>query len=226
MRNKMKLSSQTLSVLKNFSTINKSLQFKAGNKLATVSTGKTVLANAVLVDEFPRDFCVYDLNQFLSVHSLFKEPVDLEFEESNVVFVSGRSKIKYRMTSPEMIVLPPENAIVLPTVDCSFTLTAEDYEWVMKTCSVLSSPHIGVRSDGEKIQIITFDANDDSSHTNYIDVGSSDGGCYTVVFKVENIKMIPGTYDVNISFKGFAHFKNTTEEVQYWVAFEANESKV
>jgi len=222
----MKLSNQTLSILKNFSTINKGIQFKVGNKLATVSTGKTVLANAVLHDEFPKDFCVYDLNQFLSVHSLFKDSVELEFEESNIVFISGRSKIKYRMTAPEMIVLPPENSIILPSVDCSFTLTAEDYEWIMKTCSVLSSPHIGIKSDGEKIEIITFDANDDSAHTNSIEVGESDGRTYTVVFKVENIKMIPATYDVNISFKGFAHFKNTIEDVQYWVAFESNESKV
>lgn len=226
MEKQMKLSNQTLSILKNFSTINKGLQFKTGNKLATVSSGKTVLANAILHDEFPVDFCVYDLNQFLSVHSLFKDSVELEFDESNIIFKSGRSKIKYRMTAPEMIILPPDKEITLPSVDCSFTLTSEDYEWVMKTCSVLSSPHIGIKSDGEKIEIITFDANDDSSHTNYIEVGASDGNAYTVVFKVENIKMIPGTYDVNISFKGIGHFKNTVEDVQYWIAYESKESKV
>lgn len=222
----MKLSNQTLAILKNFSTINKGIQFKAGSKLATISAGKSVLANAVLTDEFPTDFCVYDLTQFLSVYSLFKESVELEFDGINIIFNSGRSKIKYRVTEPEMILLPPEKEIVLPSVDCSFTLTAADYDWIMKTCSVLSSPHIGIKSDGEKIEIITFDANNDSAHTNFIQVGEASGDSYTVVFKVENIKMIPGSYDVNISFKGIGHFKNTTEEVQYWIAFESKESKV
>jgi len=222
----MKLSNQTLAILKNFSTINKGIQFKVGSKLATISSGKTVLANAVLTDEFPTDFCVYDLTQFLSVYSLFKDSVELEFDNSNIIFKSGRSKIKYRMTAPEMIILPPENGITLPSVDCSFTLTADDYDWVMKTCSVLSSPHIGIKSDGEKVEIITFDANDDSSHTNSIEVGAANGESYLVVFKVENIKMIPGTYEVNISFKGIGHFKNTDEDVQYWIAFESKESKV
>lgn len=222
----MKLSNQTLSILKNFSTINKGIQFKAGNKLATVSSGKTVLANAILHDEFPVDFCVYDLNQFLSVHSMFKESVELQFDASNIIFTSGRNSLKYRMTAPEMIILPPDKEITLPSVDCSFTLTTEDYEWIMKACSVLSSPHIGIKSDGETIEIVTFDANDDSAHTNSISVGEADGKSYSVVFKVENIKMIPGTYDVNISFKGIGHFKNVNEDVQYWIAYESKESKV
>ena len=123
----MKLSNQTLAILKNFSTINKGIQFKAGNKLATISSGKSVLANAVLIDEFPVDFCVYDLTQFLSVYSLFKDSVELEFDGTNIIFTSGRSKIKYRITEPEMILLPPEKEIILPSIDCSFTLTASDY---------------------------------------------------------------------------------------------------
>jgi len=222
----MKLSNETLAILKNFSTINKGMQFKKGTALSTISTGKTVLAHAEITDEFPVDFCVYDLNQFLSVHSLFKDSVELEFDESNIIFKSGRSKIKYRMTAKEMIILPPEKTITLPSKDCSFTLTAEDYEWVMKTCSVLSSPHIGIKSDGSSIEIVTFDANDDSSHTNSIRVGDSDGAIYSIVFKVENIKLIPGTYDVDISFKGLGHFKNTTTNVQYWIAYESKESRV
>ena len=226
MEKQMKLSNQTLAILKNFSTINKGIQFKAGSKLATVSSGKTVLANAILHDDFPVDFCVYDLNQFLSVHSMFKESVELEFDASNIIFTSGRNSLKYRMTAPEMIILPPDKEITLPSIDCSFTLTTEDYEWIMKACSVLSSPHIGVKSDGETIEIVTFDANDDSAHTNSISVGEADGNSYSVVFKVENIKMIPGTYDVNISFRGIGHFKNTVEDVQYWIAYEAKESKV
>lgn len=221
----MKLSNETLVILKNFSTINQGIQFKQGTKLTTVSSGKTVLAQANLKDSFPQEFCVYDLNQFLSVNSLFKDAAELEFEDSNIIFKSGRQKIKYRMTAKEMIVTPPEKEINLPSIDCSFTLTQEDYDWVMKTAAVLSSPHIGVRSDGDKVEIITFDANDNSAHTNSLEVGEGNGKKYTIVFKTENIKLIPGSYDVSISFKGIGHFKNNKDDIQYWIAFEAKESK-
>jgi len=221
----MKLSNETLTVLKNFSSINQGIQFKTGKKLTTVSPGKTVLAQANLKDEFPQDFCVYDLNQFLSVNGLFKDTAELDFDDSNVIFKSGRSKISYRMTAKEMIVIPPEKDITLPSVDCEFKLTKEDYDWVMKTASVLSSPHIGVQSDGDKVEIITFDANDNSAHTNSIQVGEGNGKKYKIVFKTENIKLIPGTYDVKVSFKGIGHFQNTTDDIQYWIAFEAKETK-
>lgn len=222
----MKLSNETLTVLKNFSGINQGIQFKKGSKLTTVSSGKTVLAQANLKDVFPQDFCVYDLNQFLSVNSLFKDSAELNFDDSNVIFKSGRSKISYRMTAKEMIVTPPEKEITLPSVDCEFKLTQEDYEWVMKTASVLSSPHIGVQSDGDSVEVITFDANDNSAHTNSIQVGEGNGKKYKIVFKTENIKLIPGTYDVKISFKGIGHFQNTTNDIQYWIAFEAKETKI
>ena len=222
----MKLSNETLTVLKNFSGINQGIQFKKGSKLTTVSSGKTVLAQANLKDEFPQDFCVYDLNQFLSVNSLFKDSAELDFDDSNVIFKSGRSKVKYRMTAKEMIVTPPEKDITLPSVDCEFKLTQEDYEWILKTASVLSSPHIGVQSDGDTVEIITFDANDNSAHTNSIQVGEGNGKKYKIVFKTENMKLIPGTYDAKISFKGISHFQNTTNDIQYWIAFEAKETKI
>jgi hypothetical protein len=220
----MKLSNETLTVLKNFSSINQGIQFKQGTKLTTVSAGKTVLAQANLKDEFPQDFCVYDLNQFLSVHSLHKDS-DLSFDDSNVIFKSGRSSTKYRKTAKEMIVTPPEKEITLPSVDVSFTLSEEDYNNIMKVASVLSSPHIAVESDGDAVQLVAFDAQDNSAHTNSIQVGEGNGKKYKIVFKTENIKMIPGSYAVEISFKGIGHFKNTKDDIQYWIAFEAKETK-
>jgi hypothetical protein len=222
----MKLSNETLTVLKNFATINEGIQFKKGTKLSTVSPGKTVLAEAHLKDTFTDEFCVDDLNQFLSVHSLFKTGADLVFDDTNVTFQSGRSKIKYRKTAPSMITIPPEKNLVMPSSDVKFTLTAEDYHWIMDTSKVLSSPNIAVHSDGETIDIITFDASNDAAHTNSLEVGEGDGKKYNIVFKTENIKMIPGTYDVVISFKGIGHFKNTKDDIQYWIAFEAKETKI
>jgi hypothetical protein len=223
----MKLSSETLTVLKNFSTINQGLSFKTGSKLTTVSTSKTVLAEANLKDSFPQDFCVYDLNQFLSVYSLHKDKTELEFDESNIIFKSGRSKVKYRMTSKEMIITPPEKSITLPSEDCKFELDAETYEEILKTSSILSSPHIALESDGSDLTLSTFDASNDSAHTNCIGISSpNDGKVFKIVFKTENLKMIPGTYAVTISFKGIGHFRNVKEDIQYWIAFESKESKI
>jgi len=220
----MKLSTETLNVLKNFSTINQNLEFKQGNKLTTISAGKSVLAQATVKDEFPQNFCVYDLNQFLLVHSMFKGDVELEFDASNITFKGGRSKTKYRMASRDTIVVPPEKEIKLNDIDYSFALSDVDYAEIMRSAAILSSPNIAIKSDGETVEIFAYDAKDDSQHTSSIKVGDGNGKTFTLVFKTENLKMIQGTYDVQISFKGLAQFKNTKEEIQYWIAIESKES--
>lgn len=221
----MKLSTETLNVLKNFAGINSGIEFKTGNKIATISSTKTVLAKATLKDEFPQDFCIYDLNQFLSVHSLGKD-TELDFDSNNVIFKSGRSKTKYRMTSKNMIVSPPDKDLNLPSVDGTFTLKEEDLQQALKNASVLQSPNIAFESDGETVSVTTFNAKDDSAHTNTIEVGdSTDGKTFKAVFLTENFKMIQGTYEVEVSAQGLASFKKSTDDLQYWIAIEAKESK-
>lgn len=219
----MRLSNDTLAVLKNFASINSGLEFKAGNILSTMSPGKTILAKATLNDTFPVDFCVYDLNQFLSVHSLYKD-ADIDFDDANVVFKSGKSKIKYRKTAKEMIITAPEKELNLPSVDVSFKLVEEVFASIKKSANVLQSPNIAVESDGEKIYLTCFNAKDDSAHTNSIEVGDYSDKTFKMVFLEENLKMIPGSYDVEISSKGLASFKNTTQEIDYWIAIEAKDS--
>ena len=126
-----------------------------------------------------------------------------------------------------MIVKAPDKDITLASVDVSFTLSAEDYHLVMDTAKVLSSPHIAVQSDGENTEIVTFDASNDSAHENSVGIDTTtSNGKYKIVFNTENFKMIPGSYDVAISFKGVAHFKNTKDDIQYWMAFEAKHTKI
>lgn len=220
----MKLSNETLTVLKNFASINSGIEFKQGNKLATISSGKTVLAKATVTDTFPEDFCIYDLNQFLSVHSLNKD-ADLQFDTSNVIFKSGRNSTKYRKTAKEMIVTAPEKELTLPSTEISFTMTEEDFSNVLKAASVLQSPHIAVESDGAEVSLTAFDAKNDSAHTNSIQVGQGNGDKFRMTFLTDNLKMISGTYDVQISSKGLACFKNQKQDIQYWVATESKESK-
>lgn len=221
----MKLSATTLNVLKNFAGINSGIEFKRGNKISTISSTKTILAKATLSDEFPQDFCIYDLNQFLSVHSLNKD-TELDFDRNDVIFKSGRSKTKYRMTAKTMIVSPPEKELKLPTIDARFKLKEEDLAQALKNANVLQTPNISFESDGSKIFVSVFNAKDDSSHTNSIEIGDAiDTNKFKCVFLTENFKMIMGTYDVEISSQGLASFKNSTGDMEYWITVEAKESK-
>ena len=220
----MKLSIDTLSVLKNFASINQGIMFKKGKTLRTVSPQKNVMAEATVSDEFPTDFGVYDLNNFLSVLSLHKEEPTIDFQDNNVLIsgLQGRSKIKYRFCAPHMIVVAPEKAITMPDPEISFELKAEDFDWIMKAASVLSSPCVTIDSDGSKVFISTYDPTNDAAHTDALEICNGTGTKYKMVFKLENIKMLPGSYDVKISSKGISHFKHKTLNVQYWIATETD----
>jgi hypothetical protein len=219
----MKLSNETLNVLKNFASINNGMEFKHGNKLSTISPGKTIFASATVKDQFPHDFCVYDLNQFLAVHSLNKDP-DIDFDDANIIFKSGRSKLVYRKTARDMIVTAPDKEVKLPSIDVEFTLTEDAYQSIIKSANILKSTHIAVQSDGGPISVACFDASDDSQHTNSIEVAESTGKKFKLVFLTDNFKMIPGSYDVQISAKGLGSFSNKNADIHYWVAIESKYS--
>jgi hypothetical protein len=219
----MKLSSDTLNLLKNFASINQGIYFKQGKTVKTVSPQKNIMAEGIIDEEVPVDFGVYDLNNFLSVLSLHKDDPTLAFEDKNVLIsgLKGRSKIKYRFCEPTMIVTPPEKNIVVPDPEIKFTMTAEDFDWVLRAAAVLSSPQIAVESDGKKIFISTIDIQNDSAHTDSIEIADGNGDKFRMIFKTENLKMIAGSYDVSISSKGVSHFKNQKMNLQYWITTEA-----
>ena len=220
----MKLSNETISVLKNFGAINQGILFKKGKTLKTVSSHKNILAEVNISEEIPADFGVYDLNNFLSVVSLHKEDPSFEFDPHHVIICGnkGRSKIKYRFCDPTMIVLPPEKQLTMPEADISFELASEDFEWIMRAANVLSSPHIAVDSDGAKIILVTLDLQNDSAHTESLEMGdNTTGSKYRMIFRTENLsKILPGAYEVKISSKGISHFKNKNLPLQYWISTE------
>jgi len=219
----MKLSNDTITLLKNFASINQGILFKKGKTIKTVSGQKNVMAEATIAEEIPTDFGVYDLNNFLSVLTLHKDDPVLDFED-NVVVISGlqgRSKIKYRFCAPNMIVSAPDKPISMPDPEISFNLTQEDFDWVMRAASVLASPFVSVESDGDRIFVTCFDMQNDSSHTDSVDVSAGNGNKFKIVFKIENLKMISGSYEVKISSKGIAHFKHKNLNLQYWIAIES-----
>jgi hypothetical protein len=224
MEKQMKLSSETLTVLKNFASINSGIEFKKGTKLSTLSADKTILASATIPDNFQEDFCVYDLNQFLSIYSLYSAP-ELSFDEKNVYIGSGRNKTTYRKTAKDMIVSVPNKEVNLPSIDIDFTLKQEDLASILKSAAVLQSDNLKVESDGEKIYVTCFNAKDNSAHTNSIEVADGAGNKYSMVFLTENFKLIPGNYQVQISQKGLALFKNKTSDIQYFITIQTKDSK-
>ncbi len=219
----MKLSNETISVLKNFGSINQGILFKKGKTLKTVSSHKNILAEVDIKEDIPAEFGIYDLNNFLSVISLHKDDPSFEFDDKQVTIVGnkGRSKIKYRFTPANMIVTPPEKALTMPDAEIKFDLTAEDFDWVLRAAGVLASPQIAIESDGKKVSIVTLDLQNDSAHTDALEIANGNGNKYKMIFKTENItKVLAGTYEVSISSKGISHFKNKNLPLQYWITTE------
>jgi hypothetical protein len=220
----MKLSSETISILKNFANINSGIYLKKGTLVKTVSSHKTILAEATIPDYIPADFGIYDLNEFLSVVSLHKDDIDLEFDSKNIVLSGrgGRSKIKYRSCDRTMIVTPPEKEIQMPDSEINFNLSSDDFRWILDAANVLGSPQISIESDGERVTINTIDSANDSTHTESLDLDvKGDGSLYKVLFKTENVsKIIMGSYSVKISSKSISEFTNNKYPIKYWVSTE------
>jgi hypothetical protein len=220
----MKLSDNTLTVLKNFGSINQGILFKKGKTLRTVSTGKNILAKATITDEIPSDFGIYDLNEFLSVVSLHKNDLELEFDDKNVVISGqkGRSKIKYRFCESNMIIVPPEKELQMPDPEISVSLSESDFKWILDSANVLGSPQIAIQSDGVVVKVVTLDVTNDASHTQALELETEgSGNKYRMIFKTENIqKILSGGYEIKVSSKGIAHFKNTKFPIEYYITTE------
>jgi hypothetical protein len=219
----MKLSNDTMSILKNFAGINTGIVFRQGKNIKTISGNKNILAEANIAEDIPTEFGVYDLNNFLTVLSLHKEEPSIEFGEKMAIIsgLSGRSKLNYRFCDPTMVVAPPQKPIAMPEPEIQFELSDTDLDWILRSSSVLSSPNIAVTSDGTKVTIQTFDSSNDAASTNDLEVADGNGDRFKMVFKTEALKMIPGSYDVKISSKGVSHFKHKNKDLQYWITTEA-----
>ncbi len=215
----MKLSDKTLTVLKNFAGINNSILVKQGTQLRTMSVAKNILAEAVIDEEFPRDVAVYDLNQFLNGLSLHQDP-DLDFENDSYITIrEGRRRVKYFYADPAVIISPPDKQITLPTVDVNFQLESASLEKLLKAAAVYQLPDLSVIGDNNEIRLVVRDKKNDTSNEYSIIVGETDKE-FVFNFKVENIKIIPGAYDVSISSKLLSEFTNTKYDLKYYIALE------
>jgi hypothetical protein len=217
--NSMKLSENTLTVLKNFAGINNSILVKQGNRLRTISVAKNILAEADITEEFPREFAIYDLNQFLNGLSLHQDP-DLDFaEDSHITIREGKRRVKYFYADPNVIISPPEKEIKLPSQDVCFQLETGSLEKLLKAAAVYQLPDLSAVGGAGVIRLVVRDKKNDTSNEYSIVVGETDKE-FTFNFKVENIKIIPGAYDVVVSEKLLSQFTNTKFGVTYYIALE------
>ena len=219
----MKLSDNTLTVLKNFASINNSILMKKGTHLRTISVAKNILAEADIAEEFPRDVAVYDLNQFLNGMSLHQDP-DLDFKEDSYLTIrEGRRKVKYFYADPAVIISPPDKEITLPTEDVHFQLESTSLEKLLKAAAIYQLPDLSLIGQNNEIRLVVRDKKNDTSNEYSIIVGETDKQ-FVFNFKVENIKIIPGAYDVVVSSKLLSKFTNSNYNLVYYIALEPDSS--
>ena len=217
--NHMKLSDKTLSVLKNFSSINQSILFKEGSKLRTISVMKNILAEATVSEEFMKDFGVYDLNQFLNGLSLHQSP-ELDFANDGYVMIrEGKSRSKYFFADPNVIITPPEKDISLPTEDVCFEVSTDQLEKLLKASAVYQLPDLSAVGENGVIKLVVRDKKNDTSNDYAVVVGETDKE-FSFNFKVENIKVLPGTYEVVVSQKLLSRFTSKNHDLTYYIALE------
>lgn len=216
----MKLSARTTSVLKNFATINNSIVFNPGNELATISQSKTIMAKAKVDTEFTDKFGVYDLPQFLGAISLFDNP-ELTATDRVMQIRSGNQGLDYVFSDPSLIQSPPSKEIKLPQPEVEFELKGDVLTQTLKALSVIGSPEIAVIGDGEKVYLSAINSKNSGDSTYRVEVGETDK-TFKMIFMAENIKLLPGDYQVAISSKGLARFGG--DDIEYFVAVESNSS--
>jgi hypothetical protein len=236
----MKLSSETTSILKNFATINQNLMIKKGKSVATMSAMRNIVASAKVEEEFPINFAIYDLNEFLAALSLFEKP-DLDFKEDFVVITENGSTskfLKYWYSDPSVITKPTKE-ITMPECEISFSLENELLSNVQKAAAVIGVPDMVLEADMRRtnsdVALLKVTDKKNATANDYavkIDVNNNDGKnlqgkqrralwpSYKFWFKVENLKLLPGKYDVGVSSKNISQFVNKNVDIQYFIALE------
>ena len=227
----MKLSNGTVTVLKNFSTINQNLVIKAGNKISTMSAMKNIISKATVEATGPREYAIYDLNEFLSALSLFEKP-DLDFREDFVVMIeegSSGTALKYWYSDPS-VVTTPQKEVTMPECEITFTLESELLSDVQKAAAVIGAPDMVLEGMDLGTAVIKVTDKKNTTANDYavqVDVNSEDPDKnvpYKFWYKVENLKLLPGTYDVEVSSAKISFLKNTNVDISYFIALEPESS--
>lgn len=221
----MEMTERTLSVLKNFATINSNLVFKPGKVLNTISVAKNILSKAHIDVEIPREFGIYDLNRFLALLSTTKGNPDLEFFENYVLIKdteTGRS-LKYHYSSPDMLTSPAKDVIMPENCEVTFKLTSEDLAALKRTAPILGYNEISITPHEEgKVKLTVMDIEDPTSDafSTYAEGTFVTGVNFNFVLNVNNLKIVGESFDVKISSKLIANFQSLESPTEYFIALE------
>ena len=218
----MYLSAETVSILKNLSTINQSILIKPGKELSSMSVMKNILVKASIQEEFEKVVAIYDLNQFLNCLSLIPG-AEIDLNSSSITISNGKTSIDYRYSDPSVITAPPDKELSLPSEDVCVVLTEDHLESVKKAAAVLQIPDVSLIGDGSRIYLTVRDKKNSGSNSYRVEVGETED-VFQFNMKVENLRLINGDYDVIISAKNLAYFTNHGRPVSYYIAMEPDSS--
>ena len=219
----MKLSEHTISVLKNFSSINQNLVIREGSELQTMSAMKNIVARSGVEENFPKEMAIYDLNEFLAALSLFSSPV-LEFDEQYVTIKeesNPTNSLKYFYSDPS-VVQSPSKTITMPSEDITFELSSGDLSKMKRASAVIGAPDMVLENTDEPFKSIlnAIDKKNDTANNYSLDISTNGDGQFKFYFKVENLKLMDGSYDVSVSSRNISNFKSKNSDVEYWIALE------
>ena len=219
----MKISNETLAVLKNFAVINNGIVIQKGNVLTTISTGDGVFAKAIVAEKFPRKIAIYDLREFLSTLQLFQSPV-LEFPETNYIIIreeSGKSAVRYHLTD-EQNINHTVDEYEIPSVDFSFKLSNTNLQNILRACSIMELEDIGIYTNDKECQLVAHDSTNTYSNNYTLDVELNESvGKFKHILKKNNLCVLSDDYSVSVCNDGVIEFVSDTKQIKYIIGLEA-----
>lgn len=216
----MKFSENTLAILKNFAAINSGVVLNKGKTQKTISPAKSILVEATLEDDLPSKFGIYDLNQFLGNVTTLKNP-ELTFKDESVVIDDGELALTYNACSPNLIITPPDKELTLKSVDVTFDLSNASLQKLLKVAVMNNLPNLTVQGKNGGLYLIIHEKTNDTSNEGSIKIGDYAGKDFTSSFKIDNLKLVPGNYNVEIQTGAFAKFVSESGNLKYWIALES-----
>lgn len=211
----MKISQETINILKNFATINSNLLFRAGSTLSTISAPKSIFAKAEVSETFPKEVAIYDLNSLLQLLT-FSEDQEIEFGEKSMTITNDIGRFEYFYCEPSLIIAAPTKNIEVDEV-FSFNLSNKDVQTIAKTAGVLAAPTIAIVAKNGKVAMKIGDRKNDSANSFNKVIGDTDKE-FECFISSENFKLLSDSYEVTLSKKNFCQFKS--QKISYLIAME------
>ena len=225
-RHGMRVTKQTIDILKNFSLINPSILVEKGSELKTMSVMKTIYARSGVRERFDRRFGIYDLPRLLRLMtSNPMKDTELELGGEYLTLANDKTSLRYFYADEKTIVFPTKT-LEMPPVEIEFSLYETDLDSILSITRMLSTKStpdmdLLITSDGQTIYTTVLDKRNPTSDSCRLSVGEGNGDTYSIYFKIDSIgKLLKGSYDVSISTKGISHFSNQDIDLEYWIANE------